>query len=140
MNHFTYVSGSVALVGLCRGRASWWWSVGSLLTCFTTASFHTVEVLVPGTFARMRAKHRWPAWYFHGGNLLLHWVPTIVALRMPPVVQVHHLVCACWIFWGWALWTSRGTMCFDAQYVPLPPYAWHLGHMIGVHAMMVYAM
>lgn len=136
MRHFTNVSCAVWAAGVVLGGRCW--TVGCLLACFTTVSFHAAEVLVPGTFVRMRHANGWPPWYFHGGNLLLHWVPTAKALASPPSACGSSLVVACWVFWSWGLWASKGRMVFDDHYVPLPPHAWHLSHMCGLTAMMAY--
>lgn len=98
------------------------------LSLFVNVSFHSCVLMDPTCFARMRTKERWCLTTFHVGNLVLHLLPSVYFWSSYGVYVASQATAT---FVAWALWTSKGTFCYDANYVQMPRKVWWTAQALG---------
>lgn len=100
----------------------------TLVTCTTlgiAASFSAAWAVDRTSFPRIAVRLGITLSAFYVANFVVHLLPCalVLAWERPAASRLHGLGAAA-VHLGWGIWRSRGTLCLDDIYVPLPRSIW----------------
>ena len=125
LNVFTNHAILTLCIGHVLGHKSLFWSIGTCVNVGSSASFLSVPFIDSTAYLRMANKNGWPMWLFHTGNIILHVLPCIFSIALPPQnMHIWHGFVAILYHLLWTLTTQDGTIFLNKTYVSMQNYQW----------------